>query len=203
MNNPGTALVVNAGAEAYSAPNVMTLGSSGAVQRSFQAVDLSAENFGLSFYFQAGTAAAGRNIQLSLRSAASGNDSVFFLNLLGNRNGLQVGTNASVVTAYSYSSGLVAGDWYHFTAMSDSETELLAFSVTTANGTTSLASGSVDLSGTALTTQRLVFLSNASTAAGDWHLDQLELQVIPEPGTVGLAFGGLVLLALRRMRNRR
>lgn len=203
QNIAGTINVVDDAAKAYSVSNYMTLGGSGAIQHTYAATDLSAESTSLSFYFLSSTATAGRNIQLSLRTATSGSGSVFYLNLLGSGTGLQAGVSSSSFSSYTYSSALTLNEWYLFSATTDPLTNLLTFSVTAAEGGAALTSGTVDLSGTLLTTQRLVFSSNSSTAAGDWGIDSLSFATVPEPGTVALVAAGLGLVVLRLGRTRR
>lgn len=208
LNNAGTSNVVNDASKAYSAPNYMTLGGSGAVQHTFTATSLSTESTNLSFYFLSTATAAGHNIQLSLRAAASGNASVFYLNLLGAGTGLQAGISSSSFSSYTFSSALTLNSYYLFSATTDPLTSQMTFSVTPAAGGSALTSGTIDLSSTLLTTQRIVLSSNSSTVAGEWAIDNISFATVPEPSTVTLFLAGMVLAVIRmrhsalKMRNR-
>ena len=203
QNVAGAMTVVNDAGIAYSSPNYMTLGASGAPQHTFASTDLTVESTSLTFYFLSNTTQAGHNIQLSMRTAASGSGSFFYLNLLGTGLGLQAGTGASSFSNYSFSSALSANTWYLFSATTDPVTDLLTFSVTPASGGGALVSGSVDISGTAGTAERMVFSSNASTVAGDWAIDSINFSTVPEPSAVALIAAGAGVVVSRRRRSGR
>ncbi len=201
-NGDGTALVATGPHLPYSAPHYLTLGSGGAVQHSFAPVDLSVQSATFGFHFLSATSVAGRNIQLSIRAAASGAESIFALNLLGSGTGLQAGVNTASQVSYSYVTPLQQETWYYFTATTDVEAAMLHFSVVPSAGGEALVSGSVDLSSSALKAERLVFSSNSSTQADDWALDNIMVATtIPEPSATALGLGGLGLAALWRLRK--
>jgi len=203
QNNAGTMNVVTNTSVAYSSPNYITLGASGAPQHTFASTNLNTDSTSLSFYFLTNTTTAGHNIQLSMRTGTTGSGSYFYLNLLGTGTGLQAGTSPSSFSSYTFSSSLSTNTWYLFSATTDPVSDLLTFSVTAASGGAALTSGTVDISSTAGTAARMVFSSNASTAAGDWAIDNVAFATVPEPSAAVLLSGalGFVMLRRRPMRN--
>lgn len=197
-NVAGDMVVVDDSANAYSPSNYMTLGGGGAPQHSFESIDLSVEAVSLSFYFLSNTTTAGRNIQLSMRDATSGAGSILYLNLLGNGSGVIAGTSTSSNATYDFSSNLETAEWYLFSATTSPVSSELVFNITTGDGTTSLTTGTISLSDTAMTTARMVFSSNSSTVSGDWAIDNISVEttVIPEPGEASLYLGMILGLGI-------
>lgn len=190
----GSAIVSNT-LTAYSPANYLDLYAGGTVQNTFTPTSLSAANTSFSFYFMPGANTAGHNLQVSLRSSSG---YAFYLNLRGNLTSVDVGLDATTTTNYALGSALAIGSWYQFDGTINAATNQLVFTLTPSTGGAAVLTQSITLSATSI--QRLVVGSSSSTASGDWSLDSITLNAVPEANSAALTLIGGGLIALGGMR---
>jgi len=195
-NNSGVgSAIVSSTLTAYSPANYLDLYAGGTVQNSFTPASLSAANTNFSFYFMPGANTAGHNLQISLRSSTG---YAFYLNLRGNLTSVDVGLDANTTTNYVLGSALAIGSWYQFDGTINAATNQLAFTLTPSTGGAAVLSQSITLSASSI--QRLVVGSSSSTASGDWSLDSITLNAVPEANSAALTLIGGGLIALGGIR---
>lgn len=166
----GSATVAHS-SPAWSQPNYLDLASGGGVQHNFTAADFTSDDLTFRFYFKPDNGVAtGHNLQLSLRK---GPGYLLYLNIRGALDALDLGLDSTSADKKTFTTPLLKGTWYLFTATFDHTTGKVTYCVTDATSHAPLLAGTLDFNPGPV--DRLVIGSTSSTTAGDWSFDSVSL----------------------------